>query len=44
MTDQTELSKRQREIKRRFEEQRGFWTELLDDILATDPGFLDLYR
>jgi hypothetical protein len=44
MKDQPELSQRQRKIKRRFEEQRSFWTELLDDVLATDSEFLNLYR
>lgn len=39
-----ELTDRQREIKERFTEQRGYWSELYDDLLELDPEFLDCYR
>lgn len=39
-----ELTDRQREIKERFTEQRGYWSELYDDLLQLDPEYLDRYR
>ncbi len=43
-SDETGLTARQREIRDRFEAERGFWTDLLDSILELDPEFLDRFR
>jgi AhpD family alkylhydroperoxidase len=40
----TELTEKQREVKEKFKEQRGYWSEMWDDFLKLDPEFLDLYR
>ena len=40
----TQLSEEQRRIKEQFEEERGYWSELWDDLLRIDPDFLDKYR
>lgn len=42
--DETELTAEQRAVKERFETQRGFWSDLLEDILALDHEFLDKFR
>jgi len=38
------LTEEQQRIKEQFEEERGYWSELWEDILELDPQFLDRYR
>lgn len=39
-----ELTERQQEIKERYLEERGNWSEYWTDLLKLDPEFLDRYR
>jgi len=38
-----ELTDRQSELKRRFTEERGYWAEFWDGLLALDPDFFEAY-
>jgi alkylhydroperoxidase/carboxymuconolactone decarboxylase family protein YurZ len=37
------LDERQEEVKREFEEKRGYWNPFWDEILLLDPEFFDTY-
>lgn len=41
---ESDLTERQQQIKEQFKDERGYWSELWDDILELDPEFLDRYR
>ena len=41
---ETELSEEQQRVKEQFIEERNYWSELYDDLLRLDAGFLDKYR
>lgn len=43
-SDEERLTPERQRIKEQFEAERGFWSDLLDDILDLDPEFLDKFR
>ena len=39
-----DLTEEQRRVKEQFIEERNYWSDLYDDLLRLDAGFLDKYR
>jgi alkylhydroperoxidase/carboxymuconolactone decarboxylase family protein YurZ len=42
-TQKEELDERRKALKERFIKERGYWSELWDDVLKLDPDFFEAY-